>query len=105
MVNPSKLKIWIVIGTLSLFVLTALIPSNVTAEEGTVDIEFGETKSVSLGSLIKGDLLDYSWIIEDYAFMDFHFSDGENSYGSAFSSAYSGIFEIPRDGQYSMVWD
>ena len=100
------MKYWYVIiagfVVISLLALTA----KVDGQSGSIDVPAGEYRTVSLGNLITGTLIDYSWITDDeYDTVDFTISDGTNEYHSQISVYGSyGTFEVPSEAEYMFYW-
>lgn len=97
-------KMWI------LYILIAICligtPFIVNSEEGSIDVEADETKTVSLGNLIVGTEVDYSFFTDDSGDkLDFKITDGTSDYEEA-DRVYSksGTFIVPVSGTYSFWW-
>jgi len=86
-------------------ILVAIIPS-VNATSGSVSVPADESRSVDLGFLYTGTIVDYSWATDDeYDDVDFRIASGNDSYESTTETySGSGTFSVPTDADYSMIW-
>ncbi len=96
----------IVIMGILLLASFLFIPNMVSGETGLIDVPADESRTVDLGNLITGSILEYSWDTDDSADnVDFEITDGSSSYHEQ-TDVYgsSGTFEIPSDGNYQFYW-
>lgn len=99
-----KWSIWII----SLFLIGSVlwISFSVNGESGSVDVPADETRTVSLGNLITGTVLKYSFTTDDNGDkLNFKITDGSNDYEQA-TRVYgkTGTFTVPSTATYQFHW-
>jgi hypothetical protein len=83
-----------------------IVPFAVNAESGSVDVPASETKTVSLGNLITGAVVQYTWETDDNGDkVDFKITDGTNDYEEE-TRVYgvTGTFTVPSTATYQLHW-
>lgn len=104
MKNIAKIGIGMM---LAFMLMCVVLPMNVAAKSGTKAIPAGGVGRENLGYLTIGDKVTYSWACTDSTDdMEFQIED---SYGNGYeysrpSAGGSGVFVVPDDGNYELVW-
>jgi len=104
------MKYWALLGIIALGVLSVLLlsfPSHVSATSGTLTVPGGTTGTVSPGQVQTGNTISYRWFAGERS-QDIDFSIVSNA-GTSYNtvtgaSAGDGLFSVPEDDNYSMVW-